>query len=154
MASSTTGDSDALVGSIVVIADQLARQTAAKLGRTLDAKAGEIVRGPTLVKRLSWLPAVVGVAGGATAAVELVLAKGSYAKLTTPQTPLLSGEQANAVAATGRTQQTVGIAAVAVGAAALVAAGAMFLFGGDEVVTTGVAIAPGQVSIGISGVFP
>jgi hypothetical protein len=153
--SSSTDTSDALVGSIVVIAQQLAQQTASRLGRTLDPRsATQIVRGGTLVKRLSWVPAVVGVAAGAAGAVELVMAQGSYSKLTKPQTPLLSGAQADAVAATGRTQQTVGLVAVGVGAAALVAAGAMFLFGGDELITTGVAIVPGQVSIGVSGVFP
>ncbi len=67
--------------------------------------------------------------------------------------PLLSSSQADLLVSTGRTQQTLGLIGVSVGGAALLAAAGMFLFGGDELVTATVTLAPGQVGLGFSGVF-
>jgi hypothetical protein len=153
-ASTSTGDSDQLVGTIVVVAESLAHQVATKLGKSLDPKgATQIVRGPTLAKRYAWVPAAVGVVVLAGGAAEYAMAKGNFDKLSNPQSPLLTQAQADAVAAEGRQQQNVAFIGLGIGAAAVVAGAAMYLFGGDELITTGVAILPGQVSVGVTGVF-
>ncbi len=153
-ASTSTGDNDQLVGSIVVIAEQLAKQSAAALGKSLSPQASaQIVRGATMVKRMAWVPAVIGLAALGAGAFEMSQAGQSYDQLTKKQSPLLSQAEADAAAARGNQQQTLGLVGLSLGAAAVIAGGAMFLFGGDELITTGVAIGPNQVTLGVSGVF-
>ncbi len=154
-ASASSEDNDRLVGTFVIVAEQLAKQLASSLGRSLEGKqAVEIVRGPSAVKRLAWVPAVAGGAAAIVGGVFALQAKGSYDRLTQKRGEPLTEAQADQLADAGRTQQTVGWVGIGVGAAALVGAAGMFLFGGDEVVRAGVAVTPGGVSVGLAGVLP
>lgn len=153
-ANATTDDNDRLVGTLVVVAEQLARQTAAKLGRTLpDSSAVEVVRGPSRVRRSSWIPAAVGVAAVAAGTVMLVQARSTYDRLTIPQAALLTQAEAQALGQQGSTYQTVGWVGVGVGAAALAAGAAMLIFGGTEVVRAGVALGPDGAGVTLAGEF-
>ncbi len=63
---SADASQDPLVGTLPVLAQQLARQVSARLGRALTPTvSSEIVTSGTRVKRLSWIPAVFGVAAAA-----------------------------------------------------------------------------------------
>ncbi len=154
-ASASSDDNDRLVGTFIIVAEQLAQQLAKSLGRTLaDKSAVEIVRGPSQVKRLFWIPAAAGGVAAITGGIFMLQAKGSYDRLTVKRNEPLTEAQADEVAAAGRTQQTVGWVGVGVGVAALAGAAGMYLLGGDEVVRAGVAVTPGGVSIGVAGVLP
>lgn len=153
-ASALSEDNDRLVGTFVVVAEQLAKQLAAKLNRTLDtSKSVELVQGPSTIKRLSFVPALIGVAGGVTGAIFLGIAGGNYGRLTTRRGEPLTEAQGQALASQGRTFQTVGWVCVGVGIAGLAAAAGMFLFGGNEVVRAGVALTPDFQGLTLSGSF-
>ncbi|MGQ0508808.1 MAG: hypothetical protein ACT4TC_26195 [Myxococcaceae bacterium] len=142
-ASASSDDNDRLVGTFVVVAEELAKQLSRTLNRSLEGRAAvEIVQGASKVKRLSWIPAVAGGAAAIAGGVFMVQAKGSYDRLTKPgQEPLLRSN-AEALARSGQLQSTVGWIGIGVGAAAIAAAAGMFFFGGDEKVRAGVALSP------------
>jgi tetratricopeptide (TPR) repeat protein len=101
----------------------------------------------------AWVPAVGGVAFAGVGTVFLLQAKGRY-------DGLVGGTVAPAQAATsrdeGKSLQTTGLVLTGVGAAALIAAGAMFAMGGGDESSAqlNVSFAPGQAFVGISGPLP
>jgi hypothetical protein len=80
------------------------------------------------LRKLSFIPAVVGVGGFALGAVMLAQAGASHRKLTDPGALPLSSEEGVAVREAGKTQQLVGGICLAVGAVGVAAAAAMFLY--------------------------
>lgn len=154
-ASITSGDEDGLVASLDVCADQLAHQLSKALGRPLAVEDAVQLRRPSAVRRLSWLPLAVAVAAGAVGGAGLGLASGTAGLLSRSRAgeEPLSQAQAEQLVRDGQAQQTLGWVGVGVGAAGLAAAAAMFLLGGEEVVTAGVAFGPGQVGLGLTGVW-
>jgi hypothetical protein len=154
-ASASSDDNDRLVGTFVVIAQQLAKQLASKLQRELKTDASvELVQGPSTVKRLSWAPLAVGGAAAITGGIFLVMAKGNYSQVTTRRDAPLTQDEVNRIADTGRTQQTIGWAAVGVGVAGVTAAALMFLLGGNETVRAGVALTPTGAGLTLAGALP
>ncbi len=154
-ASSESGDNDRLVGTFTLVADQLAKQVSEKLNRPLVTSGPtEVSNGPSLAKRLSWIPAGVGAIGLGVGVGMLFAAKGTNDRLNQTGGTALTTAQANALVSSGYTQQTVGFVSLGVGIAAVAAAAGMFFFGGDEIVHAGVALAPGQTGIVITGVLP
>ncbi|MBK7860338.1 MAG: hypothetical protein IPJ65_17350 [Archangiaceae bacterium] len=158
-ASANTEDGDRLVGIFTVIAAQLADELSQKLGRKLDHAGGaEVVLHASRVKRTSWVPLAVGVAATAAGAVLLAVARGEYNQLLTPRTPAMAQQydaaKVDSIISAGQLHQTVGWVMVGVGGACVIAAAAMFLLGGNDVVQAGVAFAPGGAAISFSGVLP
>ncbi|MBX7097471.1 MAG: hypothetical protein K1X89_07160 [Myxococcaceae bacterium] len=155
VASSSSDDNDRLVGTFVVVAEQLAKQVSTMLGRPLTPGASvEVVQGASRIKRLSWIPAAAGVGSAVVGGVFLGLSRGKYDLLVKPQAQPLTREQYDGAVSAGKSQQTVGWALVGVSAALVVGAAGMFLFGGNETVRAGVALAPGGAGISFSGVLP
>lgn len=154
-ASASSDDNDRLVGTFVIVAEQLAKQLAKSLNRKLEgAPAVEVVRGPSQVKRLAWIPAVAGGVAAIGGGVGIFLSKGNYDRLTQKRGEPLLEPEAERLANAGRMQQTLGWVGIGIGAAALVSAAGMYVFGGDEVVRAGVALSPNGASVGVAGVFP
>ncbi|MFZ5468759.1 MAG: hypothetical protein ACOZIN_04905 [Myxococcota bacterium] len=153
-ASATSPSEDGLVRSFRDVAVQLAAQLSQKLGRALIPDTARVTTRWGTTKRLSWVPFGVGMAGLVTGGAGLSMAQGSYGKLTSA-TPdrALTPAQSEQLVASGKTQQTVGWAGVGVGAACLLAAGALWWFGGDEEVTSGVAWSPAGAGLGFVGVW-
>ena len=136
----------------------LGRQLSAALfeakGRPVPAELTGTASGPGVsVRTLGFVPLGVGVVAAGIGGVLFGLSRADYAALTGPGTPL-SGAQAADLRASGATRQTVGGVLIAVGATAIVAAGAMFLFGGPkEPVIAVTPIAQGAV-LSLSGALP
>jgi hypothetical protein len=83
------------------------------------------------VRRYAWIPAAAGVAGIGVGVAFMLMSGGSYSKLenaVTNRTPL-TGETALDVRRRGETQQTISLIGFGVGAAGLLAGGAMYLWG-------------------------
>ena len=155
-ASSNSEDNDRLVGTFAVVAQELSRQLAVKLNRNISAKPGmELVQGPTQVKRMSWVPLAIGGAAAIAGGVFLGLSRGAYSQLVTVRPNEMPYDMAttDAIAARGSMQQTIGWIGVGVGVAGVVGAGLMFLLGGNETVTAGVAMTPSSFSMGLTGVW-
>lgn len=153
-ASTTAPDQERLLASFNDAAAQLAAQVSKALGRPLVKGEGGVRTRWSTVKRLMWLPLTLGVAGAVTGGVLLGSASGQYGQLTQQGRALpLTPDQTAAFARDGKQQQTVGWVAVGVGAALLATAGAMLLFGGDETLSAGVALAPGGAGLSIAGVW-
>ena len=161
-ASVSSGDEDGLVASLALVAEQLAAQLSTALQRPLVPQLATELRRASAVKRLSWLPLAVGVAAGGAGAAGLVLANGAAGQLKLRRDTALAPGQAGGPLTTaqsdqlvreGQLQQTLGWVGVGVGAAGLVTAAAMFLFGGDEVVTANISLSPGQLSVGVAGTW-
>jgi hypothetical protein len=161
-ASSTSETNDRLVGTFTLVAEQLAKQLSTRLNRALVPGQAEQITRWSGVKKAGWIPFGVGAATVIAGAVSLGLSRGNYAQLQmTRQADAAAGSalapltpnQAGAYVATGKTEQTLGWAGVGIGAGLLAAAAGLFLFGGDEVISAGVTLAPGSASVGIAGVW-
>jgi hypothetical protein len=155
-ASASAEDSDRLVANFPVVAEQLALQVAARLGRALvpPADAKVITRWST-AKKMAFVPLALGAASAAAGATGLVLARGQYETLT--QASLanpLSPSAADQSVAAGKAQQTWGLVGVAAGTGLLAVAAGLFLFGGDETVSVGLALGPTGATVGVAGAFP
>ncbi len=161
-ASAASESQDGLLNSFTLVAENIARQLSERLGRPLMPGATDVITRWSTAKKMSWVPTGIGVAAVAAGTVSLLMARGQYNQLTatrqvdaepgSPQAPL-TPNQAAAYAQAGQTQQTIGWTAVGVGAGLIAAGTALFIFGGDEVVSTGVTVAPGGASFGFAGVW-
>ena len=109
------------------------------------------------VRQLAWAPAAAGVALAGGGTLLMLRAKGradALAGQTSGLLPPLTASQATAWTAAGQSEQTVGLVLVGAGAAALVAAGAMALFGAEpERVSVGLLVEPGGAAVGAFGAF-
>lgn len=163
-ASASTADKDSFVAIFSLVARQLAQQLSARLGRELQAGQAEVITQWSSVKRMGWLPAALGAGAAAAGGVGLYLSNQSYAELSREgrdptaaagsPNGLLTPDQASALVQQGQTQQLLGWTGVGVGAALLATAAGMFIFGGDEVVSAGVAVGPGgSSSLNVVGVW-
>jgi hypothetical protein len=110
------------------------------------------------LKSSALVPAIAGLVVGAGGAVLLGLAKVNHDALarrnrTTP----LETEAALTTAARGASYQTLGLIGVGVGAASLIGAAVMFIFGKPpdlDTIQPSVAFAPSSASVAFKGVFP
>jgi tetratricopeptide (TPR) repeat protein len=89
------------------------------------------------VRKFSWIPGAVGLAAAGVGTYFLVSASGKYTALNSGTAP---SADAAAMRDSGKTDQTVGMALVGVGAAGVAAAIVMFAVGGPS--STGVAVVP------------
>ncbi len=109
------------------------------------------------VRRWSWAPAAAGIGCGVAAAVLLANAGATSARLRSgvneAGAPLTSTEGSELVSA-GRSQQAAGVGLLIGAGASLVATAAMFLLGGADAPTVGLAPAAGGASLAIQGAFP
>jgi hypothetical protein len=97
------------------------------------------------------IPAVVGVGAVVVGAVFRVLAQNEYDTILGASTP----DVAMSAASRGKTYYPASIALLSVGAAAVVAAGALFLFGKSEPkASAGVVLVPGGATFAFQGTFP
>lgn len=154
-ASAAAEDGDRLVANFATVAEQLAQQLSTTLGRPLvpSGDAQVITRWST-VKKAGFIPLALGVAAAAAGAVSFGLSRGQYDALqrASAGAPLTPDETSRLVVA-GKTQQTLGVVGASVGAGLIAAAGALFLFGGDETISVGVAVSPVGASLGLAGAF-
>lgn len=130
------------------------RELAGAAERIATGLTGRTKPPPTLRDR-AWIPAVAGATALAGGAVCIGLANARAGdldaelnryKVVTPR--------AEALAAEGKTFQTVGWIAASLGVAALAGAGAMVLFGGPPGVTPTVGVTSGGASVGVSVALP
>ena len=103
----------------------------------------------------AWIPAVAGVvlagAGGALLGLSHVTADG----ILNDKLPIRTVGDLDRTLAAGRDQQTAGAVLLAAGGVALVAAGAMFAFGGSSTPTrVTLAVGPGGAGVAIAGELP
>lgn len=92
-------------------------------------------------RAIAWLPAAGGGLLLASGAVCYGLARGAESRLLNGD-PTIPDDGAAAVAATGRTEQTLAFVLGGAGLAALATAGVMFLAGGSDAAPLNVAVAP------------
>ena len=142
----------ALLDALARAGRVLAAAVLARGGRA-DAAAQAVLPGPAPRDR-AWIPLVLG---GAVAAAGIGLWANSAAlaeKLRTA--PSLTGSEAVALRDTGAAQQTLGVVGVCLGTGALIAGGAMALFGGPKAAGTQVSVwaAPGAGGLVVGGALP
>lgn len=115
-----------------------------------DASAG-------WVRRRAWIPAVAGVVLAGGGAVLMVSGNQDFYALRDSLKPAdLGAKTPEAFAATGQLKQVAGLSMAVVGGAALVSAGAMFLFGGekDSAVALVAPLPTGGAVFTVSGALP
>lgn len=123
-----TGD-EAVLDEISRAAKVLARGTYQKLGRPMPKQLGEVTTTSSGgVRSYAWAPAAIGVVGIGAGVALIVIAGSDHRALTEAGPPLEDGE-ARAIRDSGAMKQSAGAVALTVGTAALVGAGAMYLFG-------------------------
>ena len=125
------------------------------------AAAGERIatglarRSPATARQRAWIPAIAGAAVAAGGAACLGLASARASALDAELAARAQVTPAALQLATeGKTLQTVGWVGAGVGVAALLGAGAMFLFGGEPAVAPQVSVTPTGASIGVTVVLP
>ncbi len=120
------------------------------------AQPGEAPAGGGGARRWWWVPAGVGVASAAVGAVFLVQASQRADALRTSNVAVVGADPV-AFAGGAKDQRAAGVVLASVGAAALLSAGALALFGDGEAPKTTVTFAPlpsEGVVLGVSGVLP
>ncbi len=132
-------------------AHELAVQVGAALGRVPHQEVISTSSSTGGVRRLSWIPALVGGVAFVGGGVGLLSAHDARQRL---EQETLTRGQADEVLATGNTGRTLGYVGLGIGAAALVAAGTMYLLGEPAPVTPQVAIVPAGAAVGFSGSLP
>lgn len=144
LSSASAGSEGELVEVLTAAARQLARDSSLALGRPVPEVAGGGLR------RFAWVPLVGGVAFAGAGAACLVVSQNARETLRTGA----PGASGLSVKSTGETTQALGIAGLAVGGAALLGAGAMYLFGAEAPVNVSAVVSPTGASVGVVGVFP
>jgi hypothetical protein len=129
--------------------------TAAKaLGRSLNAKI--VARTGGTARVLAIVPGVLGLAAGGVAIGLFAAAASDHDKLTSPSAPTIDVNEGVRIRDEGRTFQTVGIVMSVTAGAALVAAGAMAIFGGPTETTPELSVTPvpGGAALMFGGKLP
>jgi hypothetical protein len=133
---------EGLLASLTRLARQLGRSTLVAMGREVTAMA--LAEGNSGVRRWWWVPGAAGVAAAGVGVVFLVRSEAASAKLRaepgSADRPATLSE-AERLAASGRSDQTLSQVAMGVAATGLLTAGALWVFGGEEGSTT-VAVVP------------
>jgi hypothetical protein len=127
--------------------------------RELEGAAERLAAGlshkATSLRARAWVPAVAGVVVAAAGVVCLTQANGRARALDAELAAQGAvTDRATTLATEGKTFQTLGWVGAGVGAAALVGAAAMALFGAEAPVEPRVTLSPSGASVGFSGVFP
>jgi hypothetical protein len=104
----------------------------AQLSSTLTSSEAAALYANGGVRSKAWIPAVGGGLAAIAGAICLGLASSDAGKLTNGDPGLASQTQVNTLAQQGQSLQTTGAVLLSVGAAAVVAAGAMYWFGGSD----------------------
>lgn len=151
------GSEEELVDQLEQAGRELAAEVLARLGRAPEPgepPASVAVGQPRKNLRLwSLLPGVVGALSVGVAAISFSLAADEAAKLRGGATFSLA--EADAIRRNANDLQTSGTLFLVVGAAALVTAAAILVFGGEVPPATPTAFAlPGGAGLAVSGVFP
>jgi hypothetical protein len=102
------------------------------------------------VQKWSLAPAVIGIAGIGAGIVLFTAAPGNLQRLNGASTLADAARERDA----GNTNQTLGVAGLAIGSAALVGAVAMFVFGGSSAVEPTAIVTPQGASFGVAGMLP
>lgn len=153
--STSSEDNDRLVGSFSVVAQQLAKQLSAKLNRALITDSSvSVTTSATTVKRFSWAPLAAGAAGAVVGGIFFAQGAATHQRLVTRSGTALSDVESAELVRKGQSQQLIGWVGTGIGIAGIAAAASMFFLGGDEEIRASVAVAPGSMSVGISGVLP
>lgn len=97
-------------------------------------------------RKWSWIPGVVAVGTGATAAVFFMQAKSADTALRTGDASIANAQAALALKQSGQTQQTIAVALVATAAVSAGITVAMLLFGADAPVTAAIGADPASRS--------
>lgn len=142
---------DELVERLDEAAVVLTKQLAARLGVTMQPAAG-VAASSTGTKALWWIPAVSGgvvLAGGVGSLVGAGLEFERLSQQRGRGEAVTEGD-----IRTGATLQTLGWVGVGVGAAALVGAGLLAVFGSDAPIQPQVMLAPSGGFVGVAGVLP
>lgn len=147
LASSSVGSEGELVETLTSAARQLTRDASLALGRPVPVGFNAEPGG---VRRFAWIPLVGGLAVAAGGVACAVVSQSAHETLRTGS----PGASGLSLKTTGETTQALAVVGLAVGGAALVGAGAMFLFGADQPVTVSASVTPGGASVGVMGVFP
>ncbi|MBX7113559.1 MAG: hypothetical protein K1X64_04425 [Myxococcaceae bacterium] len=106
----------------------------------------------TGTRRFFWIPAAVGALALGAGTFEYFQAKARYDRLRSSET--LIEPDPTRLRSEGQTAQTLAFAGFGVGAAALLGAGGLLMFGSEATVETGVVLVPDGGGISISGVLP
>lgn len=147
LASSSVGSEGELVETLTAAAKQLTRDASLALGRPVPVGVGSESGG---VRRFAWIPLVGGLAVAAAGAACAIVSQNAHETLRTGA----PGASGLSLKTTGETTQVLAVAGLTVGGAALIGAGAMFLFGAERPVTVTASVSPDGASVGVMGVFP
>lgn len=132
-ASLTTTSESELLESMGRAARAMARELFEKLDRAPTGLSAQRDVNAGWVRRRSWIPAVAGVVLLGGGVPLMISGSRDYNDLNDSFGPAdLKGQTPEAFAATGQLKQVLGLTLTSVGGAALLAAGAMFLFGGEQ----------------------
>jgi hypothetical protein len=153
--STSSDDNDRLVGSFSVVAQQLAKQLSSKLNRKITADSSvAVATSATTVKRFSWAPLAAGAAGAVVGGVFFAQGAATHQRLVSRTGTALSDVESAELVRKGQSQQLIGWVGTGIGIAGVAAAASMFFLGGNEEIRAAVAVGPGSMSLGISGVLP
>jgi hypothetical protein len=142
-----------LLGAIAEGAKLVARDAAAALKRSLKLEVSPQGGG---ARKLAWIPAVGGVAFAAGGVALLVGAGLNHDALNATRSAPMDLASAQKLRDEGALMQALGAVGIGVGGAALVAAGAMLIFGGPSPSTPQLSVAPveGGAALMVRGVLP
>jgi hypothetical protein len=143
---------EAVLDEIAKGATAMAPQIAAAFGRTLHPVVQKQV---ATARDFAWMPALGGVLAAGAGGFFMYQASVRYQMLESP-TRVMTLAEGDAVRKEGSLFQGAGMTAIGVGSAALIAAGGMFLFGGERPAATASAVVlpGGGVAVGVAGVLP
>lgn len=132
---------------------ELAIAVRSKLGRGAPVERGSFLAG---TRRWSWIPGVVAVGTGVTAAVFYAQARGAETELRTAAPTIANSSAALTLKQSGEQKQTVAVALMATGIVSLGVAATMFAFGADGSEDVALVVAPttGGTFIHLSGSLP
>jgi len=156
-ASLTTTSESELLESMGRAARAMARELFVKLDRAPTGLSAQSDVNAGWVRRRSWIPAVAGVVFAGVGVPLMISGNRDYNDLKDVLRPTdFQGQTPEAFAATGQLKQVLGLTLTSVGVAALLGAGAMFLFGGEKDTPVAV-IAPlssGGAAVMVTGALP
>ena len=134
--SSRVKGEEPLLDEFTLAARQMSLELHQKLGRPIP---DSLIEKPSTLRSYSWIPAVSGLVAGGAGAFLFVQSRNRLGALQEVRTDEVGADPA-AYAAAGRTEQTAGVALLAVGGAALTGAAIMYLLGKPPPVTGAVGV--------------
>ena len=162
-ASVTVGSESELLESMGRVARAMAKELFVKLDRSPTGISAQQDVNAGWVRRRSWIPGLAGVVLMGAGVPLLISGNNDFVALRDDLTPAdfdtggkLAGQTPASFKQTGQLKQTLGFTLTVVGGAALLTAGAMFLFGGekDQPVVVLAPLSTGGAAVMISGELP